>query len=446
MRSGNRYRRLNPFSLYLLFSLKRAWPKWAGIVPVYPESASARLMAERGLLMETIEIRPAVAREELEQAYDIWGTVFPENRSFFQERLDFDSEYAMDTTFLAYVNRRLAAAIQIFPFRMHWGSVPLKVGGIGNVATLPEFRRRGLAQQLLRRQCRYMFKQGYDLSLLMTGINSFYEQLGWRTVQDPEWVADAAALRTASSPGSSRIRRYHEDDLDQVSSIYDNRNDEMIAPRQRTKAYWRGQSLWQAVRPEQFLVAEESGRIVAFMRYKTSGDELQLLDCGCQPAKEQAVLDLLHQILTNEPQVTVLKAALPSGHILDDFLNRNGGRTVPVGYKLWRSFHLNGTLRKIAPEIERNIRNAPIGQLPESLLFIVDGEEALVTMKQGTVEVTPVGKSVRYQAVVELTGQEWLVLLLKGYEALEQREKAGMEYLRVLFPKRPYIFWPVDHF
>jgi predicted acetyltransferase len=70
--------------------------------------------------------------------------------------LDYDKAYSMETTWVALVNGVVAAAIQIFPFQIRWGSVELKVGGIGNVATLPEYRSRGLAQQILHRQSSFM--------------------------------------------------------------------------------------------------------------------------------------------------------------------------------------------------------------------------------------------------------------------------------------------------
>lgn len=118
--------------------------------------------------METIDIRPVVTQNEFERACELWGTVFPEDRSFFQDRLVHDTSYHMDTTWIASVDGTIASAMQIFPYRMRWGSAELKAGGIGNVATLPQYRSRGLAQLLLRRQSEYMASHGYDLSLLFT--------------------------------------------------------------------------------------------------------------------------------------------------------------------------------------------------------------------------------------------------------------------------------------
>ncbi|MDA8206843.1 MAG: GNAT family N-acetyltransferase, partial [Thermaerobacter sp.] len=82
-----------------------------------------------------IEVRQIVNRTELEQCYDIWGSVFPEERAFFQERLDYDRSYQLETTWIAAVDGVIASAMQIFPYVARYGIAQLRVGGIGSVAT-----------------------------------------------------------------------------------------------------------------------------------------------------------------------------------------------------------------------------------------------------------------------------------------------------------------------
>jgi len=62
--------------------------------------------------LEKIEVRAVRSKDELNEAYDLWGEVFPEDRSFFQERLDFDNSYDLNTTWIAKVNGDVAASVQ----------------------------------------------------------------------------------------------------------------------------------------------------------------------------------------------------------------------------------------------------------------------------------------------------------------------------------------------
>ncbi len=399
--------------------------------------------------MELIEIRPAADREELEQAYDIWGTVFPEDRAFFQKRLDYDLDYTLDTTWIALVNGRMAAAIQIFPYTMYWGSVTLKVGGIGSVATLPEYRRRGLAQHILRMQCGYMRARGYDLSLLMTGINSFYKQVGWHTILKQEWIADAHALRKAGSPVSKRIRKYEDGDLERIQLIYDEQNQGWIAPTERSGSYWQGQSKWGTVDPDCFLVAEDEGIPCAYLRYVCNGSELRIRDCCYQPGKEQAALDLLLHALKREEQSEAVRAGLPSDHILADFFHKSGAKSENDSGYMWRTFALNDTLAKMAPELAQRLSASGLKRGPDpavSLLFTVGNEQSLLKLLHETVKAEPPGERVTFNAAFQFTEEEWITLLLKGFGGLEQRERIGAEYLQALFPERPFIFWHADHF
>ncbi|KIL39158.1 hypothetical protein SD70_21640 [Gordoniibacillus kamchatkensis] len=405
--------------------------------------------------METIDIRPAATLGELEQAYDLWASVFPENRSFFQLRLDHDSAYRLETTWIAMVDGTIASSVQIFPYEMRWGTVALKVGGIGNVATLPEYRSRGLAQRLLRRQSEYMASQGYDLSLLFTDKYSFYEQIGWRSIADSLLATDASSLKgdgVAAQQETYRIRRYEEtSDLAQVSRMYEQFADGMTGPMLRTLDYWRGQSAWRAVPPEKFLVAESGGELAAYLRYKlTKTGDLHIADCCYLPGRGEAAGLLLQAALQAESEAAKVTAHLPEGHFLHDGLLRRGASVETDMSKMWKPFRLADTLGKMAPELARRIRSAGAAggspQLPVQLLLTVGNEEAVVCIREDGAEVLPAAQSVRYNVAITLSDSEWVTLLLKGCDALKRQLPAGSEYVRALFPRQTYVFWPVDHF
>lgn len=61
----------------------------------------------------------------------------------------------------------------------------ISVGGIGEVCTLPEWRRKGLSSRLLEHTTTYMQQQGIALSSLHAGdpkVSAFYERKGWHYV------------------------------------------------------------------------------------------------------------------------------------------------------------------------------------------------------------------------------------------------------------------------
>jgi predicted acetyltransferase len=55
-------------------------------------------------------------------------------------------------------------------------------GVVSNVATLEEFRNRGLSRQLLQQAIDKMEREGFDLSTLGTGRSNHYSLLGWQPI------------------------------------------------------------------------------------------------------------------------------------------------------------------------------------------------------------------------------------------------------------------------
>ena len=65
---------------------------------------------------------------------------------------------------------------------------PIKLGGVGGVGTLPEWRCRGLAQQAMERAAQFLRDEvGVEFGLLICNQNMlpYYRKLGWQVVKGP---------------------------------------------------------------------------------------------------------------------------------------------------------------------------------------------------------------------------------------------------------------------
>ncbi len=68
------------------------------------------------------------------------------------------------------------------------GGQPLRIGGVGAVATAPEWRRRGYARQLMEAAAVFMRDElRVRAGLLLCGevMEPYYSRLGWQTVPGP---------------------------------------------------------------------------------------------------------------------------------------------------------------------------------------------------------------------------------------------------------------------
>lgn len=216
--------------------------------------------------MTTVVIRPIASRGELEACYDLWAEVFPEDRAYFQRRVDLDPACTYETTWAAFVDGSPVSAVQIFPYETTIDCVQLRIGGIGNVATRADHRGQGLARTILRAQRWWMREAGYHASLLFTNIHAFYESLGWVTTPEERWVVDRQViLWTKHETPGLQVRLCTEQDLPALRQMYDWWSQGRSQARQRTGEYCICLHHWTQ---DSCLVAEAGGEIVVYVRLR----------------------------------------------------------------------------------------------------------------------------------------------------------------------------------
>jgi predicted GNAT family N-acyltransferase len=74
---------------------------------------------------------------------------------------------------------QVISCVCVYPAQIQWDQAVLKIGGIGGVATHPDYRKQGHAGKVLQDCIDMMKSQDYDLSILWTGINGYYRRWGW---------------------------------------------------------------------------------------------------------------------------------------------------------------------------------------------------------------------------------------------------------------------------
>lgn len=398
--------------------------------------------------MEQIEIRPIQGRDELDACFDLWATVFPENRAFFQQHLDYDPNYTEETTWIAKVNGELAAAVQLFPYETLLDGCILKVGGIGSVATLPAYRGRSLTQLILQRQTKWMKRKGFDLSLLFTGINPFYEKVGWDTVLHTSYNLETSKVHPFISAKRGRgpcytIEPFEPHRLEQVKAIYESFSPLYFGPAIRTPDYWEGQMNWLKEKPEEFQVALENQQVVAYLRVKEGRDLcLEITEACYKPGHESACLALVEDVLMKKPEVKHLKAALPKSHALTSFLIEGGAEPGEESYAMWKIVDLSALFSKLKEVFLKRLQASSLKrdvEIPTPLLIQSGGQEVLLLLRHDSVEVQEPGEHLTYQGFYKRKPAELLSDLINGSPIEEP-------IIKTLFPNREAAFWRTDTF
>jgi predicted N-acetyltransferase YhbS len=267
-------------------------------------------------------IRPA-RRKDLPAVYDLLGISFTTPREYFVNQAEHDATYRFRQTRIVEIDGRIVSHVRIFHRQMLVRGVALPVGGVGSVATHPDYRRHGFATALLQDAIERMEGAGYALSFLWTGLAPFYERLGWRVVPQPIYTAkpeEAARLSTASTVS---VRPLTSADLPAVARIYRRAAEGSTGAIVRTLRYWRDHMTWVDDDPEGFLVAERRGQVVAYVRSKAEvGNHLRLLEGEALPGAESALKTLVAGLgrLVVRRRLTSVLGIIPPGHPLSQVL------------------------------------------------------------------------------------------------------------------------------
>lgn len=157
------------------------------------EPATAVTLAPRRTIIDSAmatDIRP-VSEDDFDRAHFILAYSFNADRSH-EGRERTKHVEAMGPTIALYEDGEMAACLRILPLRMFINGASIPLGGVSSVACLPEHRRKGYVDQLLRHALSLMREQGQLLSSLWTPHPTLYRRYGWMNA--------SSALRYYFSP------------------------------------------------------------------------------------------------------------------------------------------------------------------------------------------------------------------------------------------------------
>jgi predicted N-acetyltransferase YhbS len=261
-------------------------------------------------------IRPA-RRSDLPAVYELLGICFANPREYFVNQTEHDATYRLGQTRIIEIDGRVVSHVRVFHRQMLVRGMALPVGGVGSVATHPNYQERGLATALLRDAIEWMERAGYALSFLWTGLAPFYERLGWRVMLQAIYTAQAEEAARLSTTASVSVRPFADADLPAVARVYRQATEGSTGAIVRTLRYWHDHMTWVDDDPEGFLLAETRGQVVAYVRSTVEiGNHLRLLEGEALPGAESALKILLAELgrLAVRRRLTFVLGVIPAGH------------------------------------------------------------------------------------------------------------------------------------
>jgi predicted acetyltransferase len=176
-----------------------------------------------------------------------------------------------------YDGGRLVCGAYLYPLQISASGVPVRAGGIGNVATPPEDRRRGYTEFLLRGIVAELREMGAPLCTLGAFKNSFYGRYGWATYHESRAYSGKPGL---FAPYRRRQRGtwapVGPEAIAELDAIYRGALRSRFGPVARDEAWWRGAVLDRF----NYLWRDEAGQARAYVLF--SFDEGWPRKLGCR--------------------------------------------------------------------------------------------------------------------------------------------------------------------
>ena len=132
-----------------------------------------------------------------------------------------DPENDRDTHWTAYdENGEMMSNFTIPDYTIRFDGNICKMGGIGGVATLPQYRRRGAIRACFEAALPDMYENGYEFSYLYPFSTRFYRQFGYECcVQKYSWEINLSLLTPPRQNGTFRLAEKNRPMTDAIRAV-----------------------------------------------------------------------------------------------------------------------------------------------------------------------------------------------------------------------------------
>ncbi len=201
--------------------------------------------------------------KSIKKLLDFYASVFKKTPlSYFEKRIKNDPFLQKGDIKIIEVNGKIISSITIFRRKLNKGNHKgVLIGGIANVGTKKEERGKGFSSLLLKNAINYIKEKNFSYSLLFTGINSFYEKIGFKNIKTKHAIVKIKKKRNLKW----KIETFSEKYMTEIKKLYDFFNEKLPGTVIRDDSYWHANLKFKED-DEIFLIAVKNSNIGGYLR------------------------------------------------------------------------------------------------------------------------------------------------------------------------------------
>jgi predicted acetyltransferase len=384
-------------------------------------------------------------------------------------RGDHPTTKASDFTVVVDTNAedRIVSSLNLISQTWAYNSIPFGVGRPELVATLPEYRRRGLVRMQMDIIHALSASRG-ELVTAITGIPWYYRQYGYEMglnlggSRQLFWERSGNSERVEDEP--YRVRPATAEDIPVLNELYRVHLGNGPITRPRDEAQWRYEmftihpdSFW-SVKPR--LIETGDGRVVGYATWEALRTAFGVREFGVMPGHSWRTVGrfivrlLRHEAETlnkNRPpekKLSHITFILGEGHSLYEALDADLERQIRPYAWYVRVPDIPAFLRHIAPALERRLAGSVMAGHTGTLKINLYRTRFRLEWDGGRLK--QVGEGYSYNRLEDgdalfpeltflqlLFGYRSIDELIQSYADLYTNDNEALVLLRILFPKRP---------
>lgn len=169
-------------------------------------------------MSDQITIRPATD-DDLDTIGQIMAAGFGGEPARWRANLEDSPRYGVSRMIIAELDGQPVGNATAFPTQMWLSGVPVQMGAVADVATLSDFRNRGVASAMMQHLLQKMAQEGMAISALFPAVHDLYGRYGY--AEAAVWHAYSIAPdNIVTTAEADHVRPFADDDLSAARSIY----------------------------------------------------------------------------------------------------------------------------------------------------------------------------------------------------------------------------------
>lgn len=220
-------------------------------------------------------------KEDIPQYLELMRTVFGQTNgvdTFTQKLINHHPTMTLKNFLVIKHHDKIVASLNLIPVKWSIGGIPLQVAEMGQVATLAEYRHRGLQRRLVEEFHKQAAEQGYDLCAI-EGIPYFYRQFGYEYALP---LLEETKIRLEQIPdyeSNLTFRPFTEEDIPKTMQLLGESQKKFYVHAIRDQQIWKMQHETGITGADKFegYVAEKDRNLIAYFRISSDLESKTLI-------------------------------------------------------------------------------------------------------------------------------------------------------------------------